>query len=278
MVASSPSADDAFDEVWVVDAFGLGDEAEVAPPRRETRQRVHFNEARLSVFVAAQIEARDVATAQRPPGTRDDGVDARAKLVVDDGRSVVAQGLGPILFVRKRIDPRALTLAQEDDLHRRQDVGGAAVVGVAEDGDGELAAWQKFFNQDGLLVAGIELLQQCAQARLVVDDTLGQHTLRAALGVGFGDEGIDKAVEHGAVFVAAHQDAPRHGHAGAGDDAFGEVLVEGDGHGGGVRARVWHAQHVEQRRDLGFAGAAAVAFGDVEDEVDAGVGQGSRQR
>ena len=92
--------------------------------------------------------------------------------VVDDGRPIVAQALGPIELVLEGVDGVTTVLVDEHDLHRRQQRRNVAVEGVSEDGHGELPAGQEFLDQDRLTVAGVEPRQQGAQASLVVDDAI----------------------------------------------------------------------------------------------------------
>src|SRR6266700_5337018 len=65
LVPADGAGEDLRDQRVVLDARRLGDEHQVAPARREPRERVALEEVHLPLLVHAEVDARHVAAAER---------------------------------------------------------------------------------------------------------------------------------------------------------------------------------------------------------------------
>jgi hypothetical protein len=239
-----------------------------AGPGLQRGERVDLQEVGRAVLGEPEVDAPQVARPQDPVDGLAERVEALALPLLEAGRGahldVLVEG-GLELVV---VDGEAARLAGAgvDEVLDRLQHPAPLRRRRLQEGDGDVAADDELLDEEAGRPAAQGVAHHLVEPERVLHHRVLGDALGGALEVGLHHDGEAQGVdlELGRflqVLPAGRGDAVLRQHQ------LGELLVQGERQGVGVRAGVGHPQLVEERREEGLAEAAAPPLGGVEDQV-----------
>src|SRR5690349_13692319 len=139
-MAPQERSHDQTDQLLISESGEAGNEAEIGMLRIETGERIDFDELRIAFWIAPDVDAATIATAQCAPRPHGDIGRTTGLCIVDQavGDVVVAA----FLVLEAVINTRSFV--RGDDLHHPERAG---FIPGPDDADGELAAGQIGLDQ-----------------------------------------------------------------------------------------------------------------------------------
>ena len=269
----------------MVDAICLGFDHQVGDVRRQARQRVDLQNVGLPIVghVQAEIHARHVVSAGHAEDRRGQPVEFVHQIVVDGRRAQIVQFLGQRNLEVVAINRIGGFVRPQVHFHGRHEIQsglharGVGVEGhaaghrsdqVADHTDRHLAPFDVGFHQSGLLVFLDDESYLLAQLGFAVHDGLGADAHAGAFAAGFDEQRKAQVLVERLIRPVEFLEG-RGGQLVPPQDAFGHGLVQRQRQGEQARTGVGNAQHLQNRRHLGFARIAEVAFANIEADVGA---------